>query len=257
MHIVVTGASSGIGAALARELGKERGARLTLVARRRELLERLAKEIDAPVHLVVRDLAAADENDDWIEEAEAVHGPIDVLVNNAGVQVIAPTARVDIGAGEASLRLNLATPLRLIARMLPGMLRRKRGQIVNVSSMAALAPTPGMTYYNASKAGLAAASEALRGELRGTGVNVITVYPGIIAGTEMATSALTKYESSKLLRMQPTGTARELARAVRVSMARRRARLVFPRVYGFTRWFPTLVRIVMDWFSPRLIEPAK
>ncbi len=148
------------------------------------------------------------------------------------------------------------TPLRLIAKVLPGMAERRRGQIVNIASMAALAPTPSMTYYNASKGGLAAASEALRGELLGSGVSVLTVYPGIIAETEMATAAVAAYQPSRALRMQPTASAAELARAVRGSMERRRARLVFPRVYGLTRWFPTVVRWFMDRFTPRLAAAA-
>ncbi len=90
MHIVITGASSGIGAALARELARLPGARLTLVARRVALLERLAAELDVPVHVARADLSTDD--DGWLAEAEAEHGPVDVLVNNAGAQVVAPTA---------------------------------------------------------------------------------------------------------------------------------------------------------------------
>ena len=89
-------------------------------------------------------------------------------------------------------------------------LAKKSGVIVDIASLAALAPTPGMTYYNASKAGLAAASEALRGELRGTGVHVVTVYPGIVA-TDMAEKGLAAYGSSIALRLQPKGTTAALA----------------------------------------------
>lgn len=229
-------------------------ARLTLVARRRALLEELAAELPVPTHVVSADLS--EDDDAWLERAQEAQGPVDVLVNNAGAQVVAPTAAVDVTRGEASVRLNLLTPLRLIAKVLPQMTARGSGHVVNVASMAALAPTPGMTYYNASKGGLAAASEALRGELRGSGVSVLTVYPGIIAETDMATAALSAYESNAALRWQPTASAEELAREVRVSMERRRARLVFPRVYGITRWFPTIVRWFMDRFTPRLTAPA-
>jgi short-subunit dehydrogenase len=253
MHIVITGASSGIGKALALELGKIAGARLTLVARRKSLLEALARGVDAPSAIIERDLSSGDAGVDFIAEAEAVHGPVDVLINNAGVQVVGATSSIDVDAGETSLKTNLMAPLRLIARVLPQMIARKSGQIVNVASMAALAPTPGMTYYNAGKAGLAAASEALRGELRGSGVNVLTVYPGIIADTPMAGAAIAKYESNRALRLQPTASAAELAAAIRRAMEKKRSRLVFPRVYAVTRWFPTIVRIIVDRFSPRLI----
>jgi short-subunit dehydrogenase len=251
MHIVVTGASSGIGEALARELGRDASHKLTLIARRGERLERIASEIRAETHVIARDLAM--DPDGWIEEAEAAHGPIDVLVNNAGIHVVAKTADVDIREGEASIALNLTAPLRMIVRVLPSMIRRRRGHIVNVASMAAIAPTPNLTYYNASKAGLAAASEALRGELRGTGVSVTTVYPGIIPETDMARAGLARFESSFLLRLQPTGTAAELARLVGKAIAKKKARVIFPRTYALARLFPTIVRWFMDRFSPPLV----
>jgi short-subunit dehydrogenase len=256
MHIVITGASSGIGAALARELGKLPNARLTLVARRRPLLEKLARSLPAKTFVVERDLAQpGDRSTDWLVEAERENGPVDVLINNAGVQVIGRTAAIDVERGEASLHVNLLTPLRLTRAVLPGMIARKEGTIVDIASMAALAPTPAMTYYNASKAGLAAASEALRGELRGTGVHVVTVYPGIVA-TDMADDALAAYGSNLALRLQPRGTTSGLAALVRKAILRRTARVVYPRAYSFVRWFGPVVRWFMDRFSPALAAPS-
>ena len=250
MHVVITGASSGIGAALAHALAALPDAKLTLVARRRALLERLARELPVPVCVVEQDLARTDADPSaWLADAVRAHGPVDVLVNNAGAQVIGPSAAVDPRAGEASLVLNLHTPLRLWRAVLPAMLARRAGTIVDIASMAALAPTPGMTYYNASKAGLAAASEALRGELRGTGVHVVTVYPGIIE-TDLAERALAQYGSSRALRLQPRSTPERLARDVLHAIRKRRARVVHPRSYTLARWFPTIVRWVMDRFTP-------
>ncbi|MDB4994036.1 MAG: putative short-chain dehydrogenase [Myxococcaceae bacterium] len=254
MHIVITGASSGIGAALARELATLPNARLTLVARRRPLLESVARELAVPTLVIERDLAATDATaTDWLAEAERAHGPVDVLINNAGVQVIGRTSSIDVARGEASLQVNLLTPLRLTRAVLPGMLERRAGTVVDIASMAALAPTPGMTYYNASKAGLAAASEALRGELRGTGVEVVTVYPGIVA-TDMAEGALHAYGSNLALRMQPTGTTAGLARMVRTAIVRKRPRVIYPRAYFFMRWVTPIVRWFLDNFSPALKE---
>ena len=255
MHIVITGASSGIGAALARELAKLPGARLTLVARRKPLLEALASELDAKTLVIERDLSQPEDPSEWLDEAVRANGEVDVLVNNAGVQVIGRTAAIDVARGEASLHVNLLTPLRLTRAVLPGMLARRRGTIVDIASMAALAPTPGMTYYNASKAGLAAASEALRGELRGTGVNVVTVYPGIVA-TTMAHDALAAYGSNVALRLQPRGTTSALARIVRAAIVRKRARVIYPRSYSFVRWLGPVVRWFMDRFSPALAEAS-
>lgn len=246
MHIVITGASSGIGAALARELATLPGARLTLVARRRGLLEELARSLPCEVAVIERDLSNADAHaDEWLPD------DVDVLVNNAGVQVIGPTAAIDVARGEASVQLNLLTPLRLTRAVLPRMLARKSGTIVDIASMAALAPTPGMTYYNASKAGLAAASEALRGELRGTGVHVVTVYPGIVA-TDMAEQGLAAYGSNLALRLQPRGTTSGLARLIRKAILRRTPRVIYPRSYTFVRWLGPVVRFFVDRFAPAL-----
>ena len=175
-----------------------------------------------------------------------------MLVNNAGLQVVGPTAEVDVDDAERSLMVNLATPLRLVRAVLPSMLERKSGAIVNIASMAALAPTPGMTWYNASKAGLAAASEALRGELRGTNIRVITVYPGIIADTDMARSALDRYHGADSLavRLQPVGTADALASVVVRALERGKARVIWPRINTLARHFPATTRWVMDTFTP-------
>jgi short-subunit dehydrogenase len=250
MHVLITGASSGIGAALAREYARFPGALITLVARRQRQLAELADTLDCSTHVAVADVT--EPHDGWLAEAIAIHGPVDVLVNNAGVQVIGPTHQIDVAAGERSVEVNLFAPLRLTRALLPAMIERGTGTIVNIASMAALAPTPSMTYYNASKAGIAAASEALRGELRGTGVRVMTVYPGIISETDLARRALATYRSSRLLGMQPTGTARELAVRVVRDSQRGRGRLIYPRVNALARWFPGTTRWIMDRFTPGL-----
>lgn len=252
MHIVITGASSGIGAALARELALLPHARLTLAARSRDRLTALADELDCACHVAVVDLSHRPSDHAWLDGAIAALGPVDVLVNNAGVQVIGPTHSVDADAGESSVVVNMLEPLRLTQRVLPKMIERRTGTIVNIASMAALAPTPSMTYYNASKAGLAAASEALAGELRGTGVGVLTVYPGIIAETDLAKRALGTYESSRLLSLQPTGSAATLAKRIRRAVDRKQKRLVYPRVNALARWFPGTTRWLMDRFTPAL-----
>lgn len=250
MHVVVTGASSGIGAAIARRFAVE-GAKLTLVARRRGKLEELADEMNE-AHVVAHDLSEPEKATAWIAEAQEAQGPIDVLVNNAGVQLIAPTASVDVERGEMSLRLNVFAPLRLTRAVLPGMIERGRGAIVDIASMAALAPTPRMTYYNASKGALAAASEALRGELRGTGVHVVTVYPGIIPDTDMGELGLAAYQPSRMLALQPTGTTTKLADLVVQAVDRKKPRVIYPRMNAFARWFPGTTRWLVDTFTPPL-----
>lgn len=252
MHVAITGASSGIGAAIAKEMAS--GNRLTLIARRKELLDALADEVDCVARVFVRDLSIVESCADWIAEAEAANGPIDILVNNAGIQIIGPAHKADVEACEKLLRLNVHTPMRLTRAVLPGMIERGRGTIVDIASAAALAPTPGMFYYNASKGALAAASEALRGELIDTGVHVVTVYPGIIAETDMGQKGLQAYQSSTLEKLQPRGTTAELARQIHTAIDYKKPRVIYPAFNALARSFPGVTRWMMDRFTPPLRE---
>jgi short-subunit dehydrogenase len=251
-HVVVTGASSGIGDGIAREFARA-GAAVTLVARRRELLEKLAAELGPPEQVKTR-VVAADLSDpaqatSWLAAAEAALGPVDVLINNAGVQIVAPTAEVSLDAGRKLMELDLMTPLALIQAVLPAMLARKSGSIVNVASLAALAPTPGMTWYNAAKGGLAAASESLRGELRKSGVHVCTVYPGPVH-TPMGDAGYAAYPPTLSVKLLPAGNPTTLGRLVRRAVEKKRARVVYPWLYGIVRWVPTIARLALDLSTP-------
>ena len=250
LHVAITGASSGIGEALAREYGRQ-GARLTLVARREDLLRRIAGEIGGEVLVVPHDLSLPERADAWVATAEAAQGPIDVLVNNAGIENSGPTIEADVEESERVLRTNLHTPLRLMRSLAPAMIARGGGVFVNVASVAALAPTPLQAWYGASKAGLAAFSEALRGELQGTGVRVVTVYPGPVT-TAMADRAYAAFGGRKgTLGLLPEGQPEDLARLVRRAVERRRARVIYPRFYVITRLFPWLARWLVDAGAPR------
>ncbi|TKC98806.1 SDR family NAD(P)-dependent oxidoreductase [Polyangium fumosum] len=248
MHVAITGASVGIGEALARAFAAK-GAVVSLVARRKERLDAIARELSGRAFLHQADLSRPECATDWIAPAEKELGPIDVLVNNAGVQNVEPTELAGVDAGEMLLRLNVLTPLRLTRAVLPGMLARRSGAIVDIASMAAITPMPGMYYYNASKGALANASEGLRGELRGTGVHVVTVYPGPV-DTDMGRKGYEKYEPSLTARLSPVGTADGLARLVVRAVERKKARVVYPRSYGVALWFPRIARWVTSRFSP-------
>jgi short-subunit dehydrogenase len=255
MHIAITGASSGIGEALARELARawgKSGAKLSLIARRAELMEAYAGSLGVPTFIRSVDLLDTESCTNWIAEAETKHGPIDVLVNNAGIQIVNHCDLTSPEEGEQVIRLCLTTPLRLIRAVLPGMMARRSGVLVDISSMAGLVPTPYMFYYNAAKAGLGAASEGLRAEVAPHGVHVLTVYPGPVK-TPMADAAFAKMGGNA--DWVPTGTTAQLARLIRRAIERRRPRLIYPRFYALSRFMPGVARIFADRMTPPLPRP--
>ncbi len=251
MHVVVTGASAGIGEALVRAWARQ-GASVTLVARRKDRLDQIAKEVGGKTFVHAADLGDSDHATSFLAEAEAALGPIDVLVNNAGVQFIEETELASPDKGEGLLRLNVFTPLRLTLAVLPGMLARGKGTIVDISSMAALSPMPGMFYYNAAKGAIANASEGLRGEVRGRGVHVLTVYPGPV-DTDMGRKGYQRYEQTWSSKLSPQGNSEDLAKLILRGVASRRARIIYPRLYAIALSFPRLSR----WFTGRFSPPIR
>jgi uncharacterized protein len=170
---LITGASSGIGVDLAREFARG-GHDVILVARRREKLEALAGELGAAARVIVADLADPAAPARLLEEA----GPIDVLVNNAGFGAGGTVADLDLGRQMDILQVNIAALTALTRLALPGMIARGGGRVLNVASVVAFMPGPGLAVYSASKAYVLALSEALHTELRGTGVTVTCLCPG-------------------------------------------------------------------------------
>ncbi|MEO7093974.1 MAG: SDR family NAD(P)-dependent oxidoreductase [Polyangiales bacterium] len=253
MHVAITGASSGIGAALARELSRA-GHSLTLVARRRTLLDGIAAELGNRALVVEHDLANPGRATEWLATAEAAHGPLDVLVNNAGMENTGPSVDADPAVCRTLIDLNLTTPLLLSRAVLPAMTARGSGMIVNVASVAALVAPPMQAYYGASKAGLAMFSETLRGELAGTGVHVLTIYPGPVK-TAMAASAMEAFGGRDNIPAVPEGTPEELAQLIHKAMQRRSPRVIYPRMYTAARWFGPVVRTLVNRFAPR--RPAR
>lgn len=248
MHVAITGASSGIGEGLVREYVAA-GASVTLVARRKERMEAIANDVGGTTLVIAKDLSDPNTASDWIDEAEEALGPIDVFINNAGVQIVGPLVKTDPADGDWLLAVDLNSTLRLVRAILPRMLERNQGTIVNIASLAALAPTPGMFYYSAAKAGFAAASESLNGELRDSEVNVLTVYPGPVT-TDMANEAFDAYGEKAPPKILPEGNTKTLARRIRRAVLSKRKRLIYPRWYIMARHFPALTRWIMDNFAP-------
>lgn len=249
-HVVVTGASSGIGEAIAREY-LNRGAKVTLIARRRDRLDKLAESAKERAHVVQADLGNPDVAFAWIDDAEKAMGPIDVLVNNAGVQIVKSVLETSWEDGERLLVLDLHTPLRLTQLVLKRMVPRKSGTIVDIASMAAIGPTPGMFFYNAAKAGLAAASEGLRAEMKPHGIHVVTVYPGPVT-SDMEAAGRAAYEDRPSAKYAPTGAPEVLARMIASAVEKKRPRVVYPRLYSLSRHFPNATRWALDALTPPL-----
>ncbi len=174
-HVLVTGGSRGIGAALAREFGRA-GARVSLTARTTEAIEALALELGGKAFTA--DLLDPSSVDSLIERVEADAGPIDVLVNNAGLEGHGWFHEQDTDTARNVLRLNLEAPTVLTRNVLPGMIERGRGHLVFTSSLAGTGGFPGLAVYGATKAGLTNLVAALRMELAGTGINTTVVAPG-------------------------------------------------------------------------------
>lgn len=248
MHVLITGASSGLGEGMARDFAAA-GWSLTLAARRKAMLDALADALDTPTHTIAVDLSDLARCAEVISEAEAALGPVDALINNAGLQYVEPTVGIGHERGELLFAVNLLAPMRLIHEVLPGMLARGAGCVVNISSMAGVTPTPGMCHYNAAKAGLAAASESLRVELAESGVHVVTVYPGPVT-SPMETKAREAFPEHWTVKNVPTGTPEGMAKLVREAIVKKKPRVFYPKVYGAARYSRVLSQWLTDTFTP-------
>ena len=178
---LVTGASSGIGAAIAAELAS-RGFSLILVARREERLRSLATELSSEhgidVEVIAADLADEGERDRLQQELGGRGRAVEVLVNNAGFGHQADFARSPRERMVEMVRVNVEAVVDLTSRFIGPMVERGRGSVINIASTAAFQPLPGSAVYAASKSFVLSFSEAIRTELRGTGVSVTGVCPG-------------------------------------------------------------------------------
>jgi len=205
---LVTGANRGIGLAVCSELA-QRGARVLAGVRDPAKMPELAGDV-TPLAIDIGSREA-------IEAAVAHAGPVDLLVNNAGVLQAGQLEREEVAHLYEVLQVNLAGAIHLTRLLLPGMLERGRGKIVNNASISGYAFFPGSSVYAASKAGLVGFSEALRRELRGTGVSVLhLVTPSI--DTRMMDAVVEGYEGhqdlSAMSRTSPEDWATKIVGAI-------------------------------------------
>jgi uncharacterized protein len=219
-HVLLTGATGVIGRRLAVRLA-EAGADVTVVARQRQPLEELAAATGG--RALTCDLTDSTDRRGLVARAEDTHRPVDVLVNNAAVEVTGHVADLDADELEGLLTLNLLAPAELCRQVLPGMLGRGRGHLVNISSMAGVATFPGLAAYGASKAGLTHLTSGLRADLRGQAVGTLAVelgpvrseMMGRISGPAPAAAAFGRVLRARLLTMlDPDVVARRVVAAI-------------------------------------------
>lgn len=234
---LVTGASSGIGAEIARQLAG-RGHHLTLVARRHERLEELAAELEsrfsAPAAAIDPcDLAADSERKKLLSNLRRRKRRVAVLVNNAGFGTYGNFTELDPDREREAVRLNVNALHDLLVAFVPEMVERRSGAVLNVGSTAGFQPLPGNATYSATKAFVNTVSEALHGELAGTGVTCTVLCPGPVATEFQKASGIGHLHSAGPSAIW--ATAEEVARAAVEGMDRGK-RVVLPRPADKLTW---------------------
>lgn len=248
--ILITGASSGFGEDAARLFAKE-GCRVVLAARRLERLQALADEIQqggGEAVAIPVDVNETAEIKLMVQSAIDLYGRIDILFNNAGFGAVNWFEELDSERHiETLVRVNLTGTMQVTRAVLPGMLERRSGHIINMSSVAGLIASPLLTTYSASKYGVRAFTDALRREVAPFGVRVSGIYPGP-AETEFGSHLSQQPTREKInslveLRM----TSKYVARRV-VDVARHpRRSLVIPWWFRLITTFDTIFPVVVDW----------
>ena len=210
---LITGASGGIGGAIARALHAQ-GAAVTLSGTRADALEQLRGMLGERAHVVAARMDDPADIERLARDAEAVMGKIDILVNNAGITRDNISMRMKDEEWESVLQVNLTGAFRLTRAAMRGMMKRRSGRVINITSVVGVTGNPGQANYAAAKAGLIGMSKSLAQELASRGITVNCLAPGFIA-TPM-TDALTDEQKKAILVRVPAGrlgTAAEIAAA--------------------------------------------
>ena len=253
--VVVTGASSGIGEATAREFGRE-GAKVVLAARRVDRLESLAQEIGAmgtgaETLVVQADLSKLDDIQALIQKTLERFGRIDVLFNNAGfgrldwLENLDPTKDI-----QAQFEVNVLGVVQTTRQALPVMIKQRGGHVINMCSMAGLVGTPTYTIYAACKHAVHGFSESLRREVKPWGIDVSIIYPGGVVtefGQHAGIKRKTKATTPKFMLL----TAEQVGQAVVKLVRRPRAMWIIPWLWAVTAWLNKNFNSFVDWTTIR------
>ncbi len=222
LNALVTGATGGLGGAMARALHKQ-GATVTLSGTRREALEALAGELGARVHVLPCNLADKDEVEALVPAAEAAMGQLDILVNNAGITRDGLFMRMKDDDWDQVLNVNLTSAFRLSRAALKGMMKRRFGRIIGITSVVGVTGNPGQGNYAASKAGMIGMSKSLAAEVATRNITVNCIAPGFIASP--MTDVLNEKQKEAILSTIPAarlGEGEDIAAAL-VYLASREA----------------------------------
>ena len=213
--ILLTGASGGIGAPLARMLAKQ-GATIVGVSRSPKKLEQLSAEIEAlggKAVIVPWDISCVEKLPNLLQECDRLVDRVDILINNAGIQIYRAFPDYSLAELQKVIAVNLQAPMELTRLMLPEMLSRNRGHIVNLASLAGKTGHPYDSIYSASKAGLLMWGDAVRQELADTEVRMTTVCPGYVESAGLL--ADTGIPAPRLAgASQPEAVAKAIVRAI-------------------------------------------
>jgi 3-oxoacyl-[acyl-carrier protein] reductase len=211
---LVTGATGGIGGAIARALHQQ-GATVAISGTRKEKLDELAGELGARVHVLPCDLSEPEQVNALVGDAEKAMGGLDILVNNAGLTRDTLAMRMKDADWERVLDVNLTAAFRLSRAAIKGMMKRRWGRIINISSVVAAIGNPGQANYISSKAGLVGLAKGLAAEVASRNITVNSVSPGFIE-TPM-TGELNEKQRQQMLARVPAerlGTPEEVAACV-------------------------------------------
>jgi short-subunit dehydrogenase len=256
MHVLVTGAAGAIGRAIAAGFAaRHPGVRLTLADVDYAGAATLAGQLPGcnDAEAVEWDLSKPDALPAAVASLTARRGDIDVLVSCAGIMDMRTLRATPWEAGARLLDIDLVSPLRLMSLLVPSMVERRSGCVINVTSMAGVTPLRGCVFYGAAKAGLAMASEVARLELEPQGVRVITVYPGPVR-SELERRARAQVPAGLVARFLPTGDAEPLARRVLDAYASGAARVVYPPLYDLANRVPRVAGWITSRLSPMPLE---
>jgi short-subunit dehydrogenase len=244
--VLITGASSGIGAAAAWEFAQA-GAQVALAARRVERLERLARALGPAAWPLPADLTQQAERERLVSRVLAHFGQIDVLVNGAGLGRLGWLETLTADEVAEQVALNLLALVDLTRLVLPPMLARRSGHIVNVASLAGHIGSPTYSVYSATKFGVRGFSDALRREVGPFGVRVTVVSPGGVSGTEFGEHAGLERRTQLTTPRWLQPSAEEVARALVGVVQRPRNEVVIPWLLHLPIWINALLPGLTDW----------